>query len=290
MSEPIADEDKVQPSELASQRRTVVEANRLMTIPWQELWDYRELFGFLAWRDFLVRYKQTAVGVAWAVLQPVLKMVVLTIVFGEVAGLADEAAKPYAILVLAAVVPWQFFSQSLNFSSLSLINNAPLVSKTYLPRLLLPASPIIVNFIDLAISMIILLVLMPFFGVAYSWSLLAILPLTLLAGLLSLGAGLFVSAMNVKYRDFKYVLPFLLELGMFITPVGFSSERVPEYLKGLYYLNPMTGVVDGYRWAVFGEGQIEWAAFGVSVLGTLALVYFGLRFFRNAEAWFADVI
>ncbi|MGF1452304.1 MAG: ABC transporter permease [Opitutales bacterium] len=273
--------------------RTVVDASRLTSIPWDELWRFRELFLFLAWRDFLVRYKQTAIGIFWAVLQPVLQMIVLTIVFGSVAGMEENEGQPYAIMVLAGILPWQFFAQSLNFGSLSLINNHPLVAKTYLPRLLLPASTIAVNFIDLAIALLLLLILMPLFGVWYSWTMLAILPLTLLATLLSLGCALFVSALNVKYRDFKYVLPFFIQIGLFATPVGWSSDRLleqPEIVQWLFYLNPMTGVVDGFRWAVFGEGNIQWSAFGVSVVGTLLLAHFGLRFFRRSEAWFADVI
>ncbi len=274
----------------ASRRRVVVDAGRLTSIPWVELWRFRELFLFLAWRDFLVRYKQTAIGIFWVVLQPLLTMLVLTVVFGQVAGLATAEGPPYMLVVLAGLLPWQFFSQSLNFGSLSLINNVPLVSKTYIPRLLLPASTVVVNFVDLAISLVLLLILMPILGVPYTWKLLAVFPLILVAAMLSLGAAFFTSALNVKYRDFKYVLPFFVQIGLYITPVGFSSDRVPVDLQWLFYLNPMTGVVDGFRWAVLGSASVQWPSFGLSLLGTVVLFVLGLRFFRRSESWFADVI
>ena len=269
---------------------TVVDSSRLTRIDWAELWAYRELFGFLVWRDFLVRYKQTAVGIFWAILRPVLMLVVVVVVFGYVLGRDQTSDLPFPIIALAGIVPWEFFSQALTFSSQSLINNHPLVAKTYLPRMLLPASAVTVHFIDIAISMGVLLLMMPLFGVSYQWTILAVVPLTVVAALLAFGTGLFVSALNVKYRDFKYVLPFFIQLGFYATPVGFTSDDVPEKLQWLFYLNPMAGVVEGFRWAVFGEGSIAVPSFAIAIGATILITFFGMRFFRRSESWFADVI
>src|SRR3982751_4622907 len=224
----------------------IIEAGHTERNYWRDLFRYRELFYFLAWRDVLVRYKQTVIGVLWAVLRPLLTMIVFTIVFSRIAKLPAEGV-PYPVMVFAAMLPWQLFATSLTEGSGSLIGNANLISKVYFPRLIVPASAVIVSFVDFAISMGLLAILMIWYHVWPSWTIFALPLFTLMALLASGGAGTWLAALNVKYRDFRYVVPFIVQLGLYISPVGFSSRIVPEGWRLLYSLNPMVGVIDGFR-------------------------------------------
>jgi len=275
----------VQPTEL------VIEAGRTEQQYWKDLWRYRELFYFLAWRDILVRYKQTIIGIAWALIRPFLTMVVFTVVFGKIAKLPSEAGAPYPILVFAAMLPWQFFANSLSECSNSLITNANLISKVYFPRLIVPTSAVIVSFVDFMISGMILLGLMAWYDFVPSWRIMT-LPLFIgIAFMASMGVGLWLASLNVKYRDFRYIVPFIVQFGLYISPVGFSSSLVPEGWRFIYSLNPMVGVIDGFRWAILGgESKLYLPGFTLS-LGLVALLFAsGIWYFRKVERTFADVI
>jgi lipopolysaccharide transport system permease protein len=230
----------------------IIEAGRTEKNYWQDIWRYRELFYFLAWRDILVRYKQTAIGIGWALIRPFLTMVVFTVVFGRLANLPSDGV-PYPILVFAAMLPWQLFSTALSECSNSLIANANLLSKVYFPRLVVPTSAVVVSFVDFAISGIILVALMVWFAYVPSWRIVTLPLFTLIALAASLGVGLWMASLNVQYRDFRYIVPFLVQFGLYISPVGFSSSIVPEQWRLLYSLNPMVGVIDGFRWAILGK-------------------------------------
>lgn len=262
---------------------------------WADLWLYRELFVFLAWRDLLVRYKQTAIGVAWAVLRPVITMVVFVLIFGKLAKMPSEGM-PYPVFVFAAMLPWQFFSTAMTEASNSLVANANLVSKIYFPRLIVPSSAVIVSLVDFLIAGVILLFLMVVYGVTPTWRLLFIPVFTGIAFIAALGVGLAFAALNVKYRDFRYVLPFAVQIGLYISPVPYSSGLIPEVYRWIYSLNPMVGVIEGFRWAVGGESSapdapvIFWPSMILSCVVSLALTYFGVRLFRKMEKQFADVI
>ncbi len=271
-------------------KELIIEAGRTEQQYWKDLWHYRELFYFLAWRDILVRYKQTAIGIAWALIRPFLTMVVFTVVFGSLAKLPSEGA-PYPILVFAAMLPWQFFANSLSESSNSLINNSNLVSKIYFPRLVVPTSAVVVSFVDFMISGMILLGLMAWYDFVPSWRILTLPLFILIAFAASLGVGLWLSSLNVQYRDFRYIVPFIVQFGLYISPVGFSSSVVPENWRLFYSLNPMVGVIDGFRWAILGgESQLYWPGFSLS-LGLVALLFTsGIWYFRKMERSFADVI
>ncbi len=268
----------------------IIEAGRAERHYWRDLWRYRELFYFLAWRDVLVRYKQTAVGVLWAVLRPMLTMLVFTFVFGKLAGLPAGNA-PYAILVLAALLPWQFFANALTEAGGSLVSNAGMISKVYFPRLVVPTSAVIVSFVDFAISFVILAALLAWYGYAPDWRLLT-LPLFVLAAFaVAMGAGLWIAALNVKYRDFRYVIPFTVQFGLYISPVGFSSSIVPERWWLAYSLNPMVGVIDGFRWAILrGEAPLYWPGLMLSMVLVAVVLVSGIVYFRKTEKSFADVI
>ena len=254
---------------------------------WRDLWSYRELFYFLAWRDILVRYKQTAIGIAWALLRPFLTMVVLTIVFGNIAKLPSEGGAPYPILVFSGMLPWQFFANSLTGASNSLISNANLISKVYFPRLIVPTSAVIVSFVDFLVSAIILLGLMAWYNFVPSWHILT-LPIAFAA---SMGAGLWLATLNVQYRDFRYIVPFIVQFGLYISPVGFSSSVVAEQWRWLYSLNPMVGVIDGFRWAILGgDTPMHWLGFGGSTALVMVILALSIRYFRAYERTFADVI
>jgi len=267
----------------------IIEAGRAQKQYWRDLWAYRELFYFLAWRDILVRYRQTAIGISWAVIRPLLTMAVFTVIFGRVARLPSDGV-PYPLLVLAGMLPWQFFANALSESSGSLVNNANLISKVYFPRLVIPASSIIVSLVDFLISFVILGGLLLYYGVFPGWKLLALIPLTLLAFCAALGPGLLVTALNVRYRDFRYVIPFVVQFGLYVSPVGFSSSVIPEPWRLLYALNPMVGVIDGFRWAICGNELPSAAAFAVSMAMVGLLMWLGLRQFRRMERSFADII
>ena len=274
-------------------KELIIEAGRAERQYWKDLWRYRELFYFLAWRDILVRYKQTVIGIAWALIRPFLTMVVFTVVFGQLAKLPSEGA-PYPILVFAAMLPWQFFSNALAECSNSLISNANLISKVYFPRLIVPASAVIVSFVDFMVSGMILLGLMAWYNFVPSWRILT-LPLFIgIAFAASMGAGLWFAALNVKYRDFRYVVPFIVQFGLYISPVGFSSsvvyQRFPQWVW-IYSLNPMVGVIDGFRWAILGgDSNLYLPGFTLS-FGLVALIFIsGVWYFRKVERTFADVI
>jgi len=271
-------------------RELVIEAGRTERQYWKDLWRYRELFYFLAWRDILVRYKQTAIGLAWALIRPFLTMVVFTIVFGRLANLPSGGA-PYPILVFAAMLPWQFFANALTECSNSLIANANMISKVYFPRLIVPTSAVIVSFVDFLISGMILLALMIWYNFVPSWRIFTLPLFTLLAFAAAIGAGLWLAALTVKYRDFRYIVPFIVQFGLYISPVGFSSSIVPPKWRLLYSLNPMVGVIDGFRWVILGgESKIYWPAFMLST-GVVGLLFVsGIWYFRKTERTFADVI
>jgi lipopolysaccharide transport system permease protein len=271
-------------------KELIIEAGRTENQYWKDLWRYRELFYFLAWRDILVRYKQTAIGVTWSLIRPFLTMVVFTVVFGKLAKLPSEGA-PYPILVFAAMLPWQFFASALAECSESLISNANLISKVYFPRLIVPASAVIVSFVDFLMSGTIMLALMAWYNFVPSWRILTLPIFILIAFAASMGVGLWLSALNVKYRDFRYVVPFLVQFGLYISPVGFSSSLVPQQWRMLYSLNPMVGVIDGFRWAILGgKSTIYLPGFAISMVLVGLLLASGVWYFRKTERTFADVI
>jgi lipopolysaccharide transport system permease protein len=271
--------------------RLIIEAGKAEQHYWADLWRYRELFYFLSWRDILVRYKQTVIGVLWAVLRPVLTTAVFVFVFKYLLKIPSVEGVPYPVLVFAAMLPWQFFASALAEASNSLVANANMISKIYFPRLIVPASAIIVALGDFLISLVILAVLMLVYRIAPTWHLLLLFPLTGVAFLAALGAGLWLAALNVEYRDFRYVLPFIVQFGLYLSPVGFSSSIVPERWRLLYSLNPMVGLIDGFRWAITGaESAIYWPGFAVSLLLVALLMLTGLWYFRKTERAFADVI
>jgi lipopolysaccharide transport system permease protein len=267
---------------------------------WRDLWRYRELFYFLAWRDILVRYKQTVIGVAWAVIRPFLTTIVFTVVFSKVAKLPAPDGVPYALLVMAAMLPWQFFSTSMSEASNSLIGNANLISKIYFPRLVVPAGAVITSFVDFLITLGLMGVLMLWYGFAPDLKIFLLPAFMILAFGASFGIGLWLCALNVEYRDFRYIVPFIVQFGLFISPVGFSSTRVPEIWQWhghdiparlLYSLNPMVGVIDGFRWCLLrGESPFQLSAFVISVFVVFALCASGIWYFRKMERTFADVI
>lgn len=268
----------------------LIEPNRPALHYWRDVWRYRELFWFLAWRDILVRYKQTVVGVAWSVLRPLATMVVFTVVFGKLAKLPSDGV-PYPLLVFAAMLPWNFFTNALSEGAGSLVGNANLLTKVYFPRIIIPAGSIIVSLIDFMISMVIMFGLMAWYGYLPDWRIVALPIFLLLAFLPVAGAGLWFAALNVKYRDFRYVVPFTLQFGLFISPVGFASSIVPEEWRFLYSLNPMVGVIDGFRWALLkGSVGLYWQGLLLSTIISLLLLLTGIWFFRKTERILADVI
>jgi lipopolysaccharide transport system permease protein len=268
----------------------IIEAGRTERQYWRDLWRYRELFYFLAWRDLLIRYKQTVVGVAWSLIRPFLTMVVLTVVFGKF-GKMPSGGVPYPILVFCGMLPWQFFSTALSESGSSLVNNSNLISKVYFPRLVVPASSVITSFVDFLISACFLVVLMVWYRFLPSANCYLLPLFVLLAFAASFGAGLWIAALMVEYRDFRFIVPFVVQFGLYISPVGFYSNVVPEKWRLLYSLNPMVGVIDGFRWCLLGgEHTIYWPGLALSVLVIFLLVVSGIWYFRKTERTFADVI
>jgi len=272
-------------------KELIIEPGRTERNYWRDLWRYRELFYFLAWRDILVRYKQTIIGVAWAVIRPFLTMLVFTVVFSRIARLPAPGAVPYALLVMAAQLPWQFFSMSLTESSNSLIGNANLISKVYFPRLVVPAGSVITSFVDFLITLGLMATMLGWYQFAPDWRILLLPLFMLLAFCASFGAGLWLSALNVEYRDFRYVVPFVVQFGLIASPVGFSSAIVPEKWRLLYSLNPMVGIIDGFRWSLLrGQESLWWPGLLASIGLTLVLCLSGIWYFRKMEKTFADVI
>jgi len=258
---------------------------------WRELWHYRELFYVLAWRDLLVRYQQTVIGIAWVWLRPLITMLLFTFVFNKVAKLEAPAGIAYPLLVLSATLPWQFFSGALNDASQSLIGNSQLITKVYFPRMIVPAGSVVTCFVDFLVTLTLLAVLMTWYGFLPDWRL-AILPLFVaLNAACALGAGLWLAAINVEYRDFRYVMPFILQLSLYASPIGFTSDLIPVGWRILYACNPLVGIIDGFRWSLLrGETVIWWPSVGLSVLITVIFCYLGIRRFRRVEDRFADLI
>jgi len=271
--------------------KLVIEAGRSERHYWRDLWLYRELFYFLVWRDILVRYKQTVIGVVWAVLRPLLAMLVFTLIFGKIANLPAEGGAPYAIMVYAAMLPWQFFANALTEASGSLVGNANLISKTYFPRVIIPACSVVTSFVDFLISSTILLLLMVWYQFWPSWRMLTLPFFVAIALAAALGVGLWLTALNVKYRDVRYIVPFIVQFGLYASPVGFSSSIVPEQYRLLYSLNPLVGVIDGFRWAILGgTSNLYLPGFMLSMGGVLLFLIGGLVYFRKTEKQFADII
>jgi len=270
-----------------------IEAGKTERHYWADLWRYRELFFFLSWRDILVRYKQTVIGVLWALIRPLLIIIIGTVIFGKMGGM-HSGGLPYPVLICAATLPWQFFASSLTEASNSLITNANMISKIYFPRIIVPASAVMVSFSDLLISLVILVGVMVYYHVAPTWRMLALPLFTGLAFFASFGVGLWLSALNVKYRDFRYVIPFIVQFGIFVSPVFFTSDvfytKHPGMIYHLYGLNPMVGVIDGFRWALGGSAPFDVAGLLTSLAVSLLVLLTGLKYFRSTERLFADII
>ena len=279
-----ADEAQNQP------RVLVLEPGRAERHYWRDLWAYRELFAILAWRDVAVRYKQTVIGAAWAIVRPLVTMVVFTVIFGRLAHLPSQGV-PYSVMVFAGMLPWFLFSTILSEASTSMVSSANLVGKVYFPRLIIPAATAVVAVFDFALNLVILLGLMLWFGVMPTWRLLLLPPLVALAILASLGPAFLVTALNVKYRDFRYVIPFLVQFGLYVSPVGFSSAIVPDRWRFWYSLNPVVGVIDGFRWCVLGgDSQIYAPGLVLSLAAVALFLWFGIFYFRRTERSFADLL
>ncbi len=271
--------------------KLIIEAGRAEKHYWADLWRYRELFYILSWRDIKVRYKQTVVGALWSIIRPLLTMIIFTLVFSKIANLPSEGTAPYAIMVYAAMLPWQFFSNALSEASGSLIGNANLISKVYFPRLIIPTAAVITSFIDFLISFVILAGLMIYYQYMPSLNMLLLPVFLVIAFLASMGLGLYLTAMNVKYRDFRYIVPFMVQFGLYISPVGFSSSIIPEKYRLLYSLNPMVGVIDGFRWCILGgDSNIYMPGFLLSLGIVVFFLFLGIHQFRKMEKTFADVI
>lgn len=269
--------------------KIVIEPGRAAAHYWRDLWRYRELMSFLAWRDITVRYKQTAIGIAWAILRPALTLMVF-VAFRRMAGL-QQSALPDVLLVLAAVLPWQFFSSALSESSASLIGNTGLISKVYFPRLIIPMAAIATAFVDFLVTLVLLAVLMAWYGVAPDVRLFVLPAFVLLAAVLSLGLGLLLAALTVTYRDFRYVVPFMVQMGLLVSPVAFASSQVPERWRPIYALNPLAGIIDGFRWSILGgRTPLDPGFVASSVVMALVALMVGTWYFRKTERGFADAI
>lgn len=272
-------------------RELIIEAGGAEHQYWHDLWNFRELFSILAWRDISVRYKQTVIGIAWAVVRPLLTMVVFTVIFGRIARLPAPGAVPYALLVMSAMLPWQFFSTAMSEASNSLIGNANLISKIYFPRLIVPAGSVITAFVDFLITLGLMALLMAWYHFAPDWRLLLLPAFMILAFGVAFGTGLWLCALNVKYRDFRYIVPFIVQLGLYVSPVGFSSAIVPGKWRLLYSLNPLVGVIDGFRWSFLrGQSPLDWSVVLLSVVIVVLFLASGIWYFRKMERTFADVI
>jgi lipopolysaccharide transport system permease protein len=274
-----------------AQMRLILEAGRADRQYWRDVWRYRELFFILAWRDVAVRYKQTAIGIVWAVLRPFLTMVVFTLIFSKLAKLPSEGSAPYAVLVFAGMLPWYLFSSVLSEASASIVGNANLIGKVYFPRIVVPLATMVVAFVDFLISFFILVVLMFWYGVVPGWQIMLLPFFVFLALFSSIGLALWIAALNVKYRDFRYVIPFLLQFGLYVSPVGFSSTIVPPEWRLLYSLNPVVGVIDGFRWSLLGgDSPLYLPGFFASLAVATFFLWWGVHRFRRTERAFADLL
>lgn len=269
----------------------IIEPNKTTSDFIYELLKYRELFFFMAWRDILVRYKQTVIGVAWSVIRPLLSMIIFTVIFGRVAKLPSEGTVPYPIMVFSALIPWQYFANAMQSSSESLIRASNMISKIYFPRIILPTSAVLVSAVDFLISFVMLIVLMIVYKFLPS-PYIVLLPVFFIpATITALGIGFWFSAIGVKYRDFRQIMPFIVQFGLYVSPVGFSSSVIPAKWRLVYSLNPMVGVIDGFRWCIQGtSASLYPPAFVISIIMSLIVFYSGLRFFRKTEKSFADFI
>jgi lipopolysaccharide transport system permease protein len=272
-------------------QEVIIEAGRAERHYWRDVWQYRELFRVLAWRDVAVRYKQTLIGAAWAIIRPFLTMVVFTVIFGKLANLPSEGSAPYAIMVFAGMLPWTFFSSALGDACHSIVGSGHLIGKVYFPRLIVPMAAVGVAFVDFAINFMMLVVLMIWYRFLPGWEI-ALLPgFVVLALLAGLGPGLWLSALNVKYRDIRYIIPFLVQLGLYASPVGYSSNIIPEQWRLLYSLNPVVGVIDGFRWCILGrQSQLYLPGLLLSMGVTAFCLWLGIRRFRKMEKGFADLM
>lgn len=268
-----------------------IEAGRADRHYWLDLWRYRELFRVLAWRDLSVRYKQTVIGILWALIRPLAAMVVFTVIFGRIAKLPADGNAPYALMVFAAILPWSFFANGLSDASNTLINNTNLINKVYFPRMIMPIATVVVAFVDFLISFCILLVLMSWYQFMPDWRII-VLPVFVIMGFFaSVGPALWIAALNVKFRDFRFVIPFIVQLGLYVSPVGFSSSVVPEQWRLLYSLNPMVGIIDGFRWCILrGQVDLRPQSLLLSVAVIAFFLWFGVRQFRKTEKSFADIV
>lgn len=287
----MSEEQNLAPNSSHAQFETIIEPGKRLDKTLKELWQYRDLFYFLAWRDFKVRYKQTIIGALWAFLRPLLTMIIFTVIFGKVAGLPSQGDAPYAILVFSAMLPWYFFSSSFGDGSNALVSNANMVSKVYFPRVIIPISSMFVNLVDFGISFAILLILMLCYQFTPSSNIIFLPLFMLLAITFTVALTLWMSALNVKYRDIRYIVPFIVQFGLYVSPVGFSSEVITNKWRVIYSLNPMVGVIDGFRWCIIGEGaSFYWPGLLLSIVLTISLLVSGYIFFSNTERKFADII
>ena len=269
----------------------ILEAGRAERHYWRDLWTYRELFAILAWRDLAVRYKQTVIGIAWAVVRPFLTMLIFTVVFRRMAHLPTEGSAPYPLLVFAGMLPWFLFSTILSDGSASLVANANLIGKVYFPRLIVPAATIAVALADFAVSLVMMLLMMVYFHFLPDWRIVFLPAFVLLAVLASLGPALLLTALNVKYRDFRYVIPFVLQFGLYVSPVGFATKAVPPAWRLVYSLNPAVGVIDGFRWSLLGgQAHFYWPGFLASLAVVAGFLWWGVSYFRRTERTFADLL
>lgn len=275
------------------QEELILEPGRAEKNYWYDLWRYRELFYILSWRDLKVRYKQTVIGTAWGVIRPLLTMLIFTFIFGKIANLDNKSATPYSIIVFAGLLPWQFFSTALSEASSSLIGNANLISKVYFPRMIVPAASVITSLVDFAISFALLLAVMFFFHYVPPIQVLLLPLFVIMAFLLAFGVGLYITALNVKYRDFKYVIPFIIQLGIYVSPVGYSSnvivQKYSNTIRFWFSANPMVGIIDGFRWCITGEAMY-WPGCFMSLGVIVLFLWLGVRYFRKTEKSFADNI
>jgi lipopolysaccharide transport system permease protein len=268
----------------------IIEPERSKANYWSDIFRYRELFLVLSWRDIKVRYKQTAIGVLWSVLRPLFTMAILTLVFGYFAKLPTSGDYPYPLLVLAGLIPWQFFANATAESGNSLLDNQNLITKVYFPRIIIPMSATVTSFVDFLIALLLFLPLMLIYRFTPSWHIVFLPAFTILIFLLSFGFGTVLTALNVKYRDFRYVLPFIVQIGLYLSPVGYSTEIVPEKAQWLYSMNPMVGIIEGFRWCLLGESNLQFGQLMVSLAVTIFILVIGIRYFRKTEKYFADLI
>jgi lipopolysaccharide transport system permease protein len=269
----------------------VLEAGRPDARYWQDLWESREIMYVLARRDFLVRYKQTVIGVLWAVVRPAMNVLIFTLVFGVVARLPSQEGVPYPVLVLSGLMPWMLFSSLLSEMSGSMLNNGHMIAKIYFPRLLVPMSTIPVNLIDFAISCVLMVALMLFYGFVPSWQIVFLPLLMLWTVIVATGAGLIFASLNVSYRDVRYVVPFALSIGWLLSPIGYTLAIVPDYLRFFFTLNPLVALIESFRWSILGQGApLDWPPVAISIAICVVLLYGGVKYFKRSERAFADVI